>query len=110
MCWPVLALALATWWKFYDELNAVHQSDFSYMIGPKMFRRFALPELKATCQRLGRSFYHLDGVGQIPHQPYLLGIEELDGMQWIPGDGKPDCSSWPALASTKLCYLVIQTA
>jgi 5-methyltetrahydrofolate--homocysteine methyltransferase len=80
------------------------------MIGPKMFRRLSLPDLKATCQRLGRSFYHLDGVGQIPHQPYLLGIEELDGMQWIPGDGKPDCSSWPALASTKLCYLVIQTA
>ena len=105
------------WWKFYDELNAVLQpvnpgysdwgtiysdrpsymlqSDFSYMIGPKMFQRFALPELQATCQRLGRSFYHLDGTGQIPHQPYLLGIEDLDGMQWVPGDGKPDCANWP---------------
>ncbi len=84
------------WWKFYDELNAVLQpvnpgysdwgaiysdrptymlqSDFSYMISPKMFKRFALPELQATCQRLGRSFYHLDGVGQIPHLSSLLGI------------------------------------
>jgi 5-methyltetrahydrofolate--homocysteine methyltransferase len=71
------------------------QSDFSYMIGPKMFKHFALPELQATCKRLGRSFYHLDGTGQIPHQSYLLGIEDLDGMQWVPGDGKPDCGNWP---------------
>ncbi|MGD0003284.1 MAG: hypothetical protein ABSE06_03530 [Anaerolineaceae bacterium] len=109
--------AHAMWWKYYEEFNSILQpvnpgysdwgaiysdrpaymlqSDFSYMIGPKMFQRFALPELQATCQRLGRSFYHLDGVGQIPHLPYLLGIEALDGVQWVPGDGKPDCSNWP---------------
>jgi len=109
--------AHSMWWKYYDEINAILQplnpgysdwgaifsdrpsymlqSDFSFMIGPRMFKRFALPELQATCQRLGRSFYHLDGAGQIPHQPYLLGIEALDGMQWVPGDGKPDCGHWP---------------
>jgi len=105
------------WHRFYNEFNEVLQPlnpgysdwgaiyceqptymlqcDFSYMIGPKMFRRFALPELQATCQRLGRSFYHLDGTGKIPHQPILLEIEALDGVQWIHGDGKPDSAHWP---------------
>jgi len=105
------------WWKFYEEFNAVLQptnpgysdwgaiysdcpsymlqSDFSYMISPRMFQRFAMPELEATCRRLGRSFYHLDGVGQIGHLPHLLSIEALNGVQWVPGDGKPDSAHWP---------------
>ncbi len=105
------------WHRYYAELNAVLQPvnpgysdwgaiysetptymlqcDFSYMISPKMFRKFVLPELQATCKRLNHSFYHLDGIGQIQHLPYLLGIEELDGVQWIHGDGKPDSAHWP---------------
>jgi 5-methyltetrahydrofolate--homocysteine methyltransferase len=73
------------------------QCDFSYMISPRMFKRFVLPELQATCRRLPRSFYHLDGVGQIPHLDALLSIPELGGVQWVPGDGKPDCGHWPEL-------------
>ena len=105
------------WHRYYAELNAVLQPvnpgysdwgtiysavptymlqcDFSYMISPKMFRNFVLPELEATCRRLTHSFYHLDGVGQIRHLPMLLGIESLDGVQWIHGDGKPDSANWP---------------
>jgi hypothetical protein len=25
----------------------------------------------------------------------VLSIPELDGVQWIPGDGKPTCAHWP---------------
>ena len=82
---------------YSDQPSYMLQSDFSYMISPKMFRRFVLPELQATCKRLPRTFYHLDGVGQIPHLDQVLGIAELDGLQWIPGDGKPDCSNWPEI-------------
>jgi 5-methyltetrahydrofolate--homocysteine methyltransferase len=107
------------WHQYYNALNAVLQpvnpgysdwstiyseqpsymlqSDFSYMISPKMFDQFVKPELAATCKRLPLSFYHLDGVGQIPHLDSLLEIEELDGIQWVPGDGKPDCAHWPEL-------------
>lgn len=107
------------WHHFYDEINAILQPtnpgytdwsgiyseqpsymlqcDFSYMISPRMFDRFVLPELRSTCQRLPRSFYHLDGVGQIPHLDHLLSIAELDGVQWVPGDGKPNCAHWPDL-------------
>ncbi|HEX9019018.1 MAG TPA: hypothetical protein VF806_07515 [Anaerolineaceae bacterium] len=107
------------WFRFYDELNAVLQPvnpgysdwgaiysstpcymlqcDFAYMISPKMFRRFVRPELEASCQRLDHAFYHLDGVGQIGHLPHLLEIPSLKGVQWVPGDGKPDCANWPEI-------------
>jgi 5-methyltetrahydrofolate--homocysteine methyltransferase len=73
------------------------QSDFSYMIGPEQFREFVLPELEETCAFLPRSFYHLDGVGQLNHLDMLLSIERLAGIQWVPGVGKPPAGEWPAV-------------
>ncbi len=70
------------------------QCDFCYMISPEMFGEFVLPELAQSCRRLERSFYHLDGKGELPHLDQLLSIEELDGVQWIPGDGAPPFSEW----------------
>lgn len=105
------------WHRFYEEIQAVLQPtnpgysdwsriysetpcymlqcDFSYMISPHMFKRFVLPELHASCRRLPHTFYHLDGVGQLPHLETVCQIPELNGIQWVPGDGKPDCSHWP---------------
>ena len=105
------------WHRYFDEINAVLQPvnpgysdwsgiycqepsymlqcDFSYMISPAMFNEFARPELDATCERLAHSMYHLDGVGQLPHLDSLLGIGRLDGVQWVPGAGKPGCEHWP---------------
>ena len=86
------------WSTIYSSVPTyVLQSDFSYMIGPRMFEQFALPELAASCRRLPHSIYHLDGAGQIPHLDALLSIPELGGVQWIPGDGQPDCSHWPEI-------------
>jgi len=39
--------------------------------------------------------YHLDGIGQLPHLDSLLTINELDAVQWVPGDGKPKQGEWP---------------
>lgn len=97
------------WWKYYDELNEIIkpvnpgytswdgifseqpyymiQSDFSYMIGPDMFKTFVLPELVASFEKLDNSFYHLDGTGQLPHLDMLLEIESLGGIQWVSGAG-----------------------
>jgi len=65
------------------------QSDFSYMISPRMFTRFVLPDLRACCDALDYPFYHLDGPGQLRHLDILLGIPNLRGIQWIPGAGQP---------------------
>ena len=71
------------------------QCDFAYMISPQMFDEFAKPELEATCSRLPRAFYHLDGPGQLAHLESLLAVENLDGVQWVPGAGNPGCDHWP---------------
>jgi len=105
------------WMRYFDELNAVLQPvnpgytawtpiysatpfymlqcDFCYMIGPAMFNDFVKPELAAACRKIDHAFYHLDGPGQLPHLDSLLEIEELDGVQWIPGDGMPPITEWP---------------
>ena len=80
---------------FTDRPSYMLQCDFSYMIGPEMFNEFARPELEATCAKLPYSFYHLDGPGALPHLDSLLDIKALDGVQWVPGAGQPDCGHWP---------------
>ncbi len=85
-CWGFL---------FSKTSHFMCQSDFSAMIGPEMFREFILPELEACCKKFGNSFYHLDGPGELPHLDMILNIRELKGVQWIPGDGKPDYKHWP---------------
>jgi hypothetical protein len=70
------------------------QSDFSYMISPKMFERFALPDLEACCAQMDYAFYHLDGIGQLVHLDALLSLPRLRGIQWVPGYGKPPCEEW----------------
>ena len=104
------------WLRYYDELAEVilpagagtspwapiwspkrcymFQSDYCFMIGPAMFERFVLPDLKACCDHMEHGFYHLDGPGQIRHLDMLLGIDSLRGIQWVPGAGRPEASEW----------------
>jgi len=88
------------------------QSDFCYMVSPDMFERFVLPDLEACCNHLDYGFYHLDGKGQIPHLEMMLGIENLRGIQWIPGDGAPPPEQWLPLLKRirdggKLCQVYV---
>ena len=88
------------------------QSDFSYMISPRMFERFVLPDLAALCGAMEHGFYHLDGKGQIPHLDHLLSLERLRGIQWIPGDGSPPPEEWLPLLKRirdggKLCQVFV---
>lgn len=63
------------------------QCDFAYMISPKQFEEFILPDLVTQIDHLDRSIYHLDGVGEIPHVDMLLDIPKLNGIQWTAGAG-----------------------
>jgi 5-methyltetrahydrofolate--homocysteine methyltransferase len=124
----------ALWLRYYDELDALIrpacrgtttwaptwstgktymlQSDFAYMISPAMFERFVLPDLTSCCEHLDHGFYHLDGVGQIPHLDPLLSITRLRGIQWIPGRGQPQSDQWLPLLKRirdggKLCQVYV---
>lgn len=37
----------------------------------------------------------MDGKGELPHLPQLVGIQELDAIQWCPGEGAPRTGEWP---------------
>jgi len=91
------------------------QSDFAYMISPRMFERFVLPDVAACCDAMENAFYHLDGKGQIPHLDMLLSLERLAGVQWVPGDGAPPPEEWLPLLKRildagKLCQLCVTAA
>jgi 5-methyltetrahydrofolate--homocysteine methyltransferase len=79
---------------YSSKPSYILQCDFSYMISPGMFDRFVKPELAASCKKLPNTFYHLDGIGELPHLDSLLTIGELGGVQWVPGDGKPSQIHW----------------
>jgi 5-methyltetrahydrofolate--homocysteine methyltransferase len=64
------------------------QCDFSAMLNPKWFKRFALPDIEAQAAHMDYSMYHLDGPLALPHLDDLLSIPELTGIQWVPGDGR----------------------
>jgi hypothetical protein len=122
------------WIRYYDELEALLrpacpgtscwtplwspgktymlQCDFSYMISPRMFEKFVLPDLAGLCGHLDHGFYHLDGRGEIPHLDLLLSISRLRGIQWIPGDGAPPPEDWLPLLKrvrdgNKLCQVFV---
>jgi 5-methyltetrahydrofolate--homocysteine methyltransferase len=88
------------------------QSDFSYMISPQMFARFALPDLAACCEQMDYAFYHLDGKGQVRHLEMLLSLPRLRGIQWVPGEGNPPPQEWLPLLKRireagKLCQVTV---
>ncbi|MDO9087249.1 MAG: hypothetical protein Q7U53_13665 [Anaerolineaceae bacterium] len=91
------------------------QSDFSYMISPRMFKRFVLPDLTACCDFLEYPFYHLDGIGQLNHLDQILAIPNLRGIQWIPGAGQPEPEEWLDVlkkirTAGKLCQVYVSRA
>jgi len=122
------------WLRYYDELYNIiqpsgrgtsnwaevwspgkcymFQSDLSYMISPKMFEEFVMPDLSEGFAKMDHTFYHLDGKGQIAHLDLLLSMEELDGIQWIPGAGEPPPEEWLPLLKRirergKLCQVYV---
>lgn len=64
------------------------QCDFSAMLNPTWFKRFALPDIRAQAAHMDYSMYHLDGPLALTHLDDLLSIPELTGIQWVPGDGR----------------------
>ncbi|MEZ0536368.1 hypothetical protein ACAG39_03840 [Caldicellulosiruptoraceae bacterium PP1] len=69
------------------------QCDFSAMISPKMFEKFVAPYLKEQARRLDYTIFHLDGPGELPHLDILLDIDEITGIQWVPGAGEEPVDS-----------------
>jgi 5-methyltetrahydrofolate--homocysteine methyltransferase len=90
-------LGYTEWSGLYSKKSfSMTQCDFSYMIGPDMFREFIMPSIDAHCAHMDRVFYHLDGVGELPHVDLLLA-SKLDGIQWVPGANGGPAINYPDL-------------
>jgi 5-methyltetrahydrofolate--homocysteine methyltransferase len=69
------------------------QSDFSYMLSPRWFKRFVLPDIITQADQLNYAIYHLDGPFQLNHLDDLLAIPAITGIQWVPGaQESPKCN------------------
>jgi hypothetical protein len=86
----------SAWLPLYctDGRYYIPSCDFSIMVSTAMFREFFLPELLAEIAWLDRSIYHLDGPGALRHLDTLLDIGQLDGIQFVYGDGAKPASRW----------------
>ncbi|MCF7864202.1 MAG: hypothetical protein K9L89_05375 [Kiritimatiellales bacterium] len=73
--------------------TAAVQCDFSVFLSNEMWREFVLPGILEEVAYLDRCFYHLDGKQQLIHLDDLLAIPDLDGIQWVPGEGQPEMFS-----------------
>lgn len=86
---------ISTWTTLVcDSKYYVPSNDFSIMISTEMYNEFFLPGIRRECQFLDRSIYHLDGPGALRHLDAILGIPELDALQWVPGAGNEGYARW----------------
>ncbi len=63
------------------------QCDAAAMISPAMFDEFVAPALSEQCSWLDFAMFHLDGTQSIPHLRTLLGIADLDAVEFTPQAG-----------------------
>ncbi|MCX7804842.1 MAG: hypothetical protein N3A38_06590 [Planctomycetota bacterium] len=70
--------------RFYPAHN-----DFSYNIGPEMFRDIFLPVIRRQTEFLDHCAYHVDGVNSFRHVDALIELPRLQTLQILPGAGKP---------------------
>jgi hypothetical protein len=105
-------LGTTPWASIWSEQRCyMLQSDFSYMISPKQFKRWVVPDLTTLCAQMPHGFYHLDGKGELPHLDHLLAVPGLQGVQWIPGDGNPNSAEpewWSVLQRIRAAGKLVQ--
>jgi hypothetical protein len=70
------------------------QEDVSYNLSPAAFRSLCIPHIRDQIAAIEYPFFHVDGVGMIPHLDPLLEIPGLKAIQWQPGAGKEDLARW----------------
>jgi len=73
---------------FYSmEGAAMLQCDFSCMINPELYRRWALPALEEEAAIVRRATYHWDGPGALVHWDAVTTCRGFYAISYVPGDG-----------------------
>jgi len=64
-------------------------NDFTYMISSEMYKDVFWDSLQENLSMLDYTIYHVDGVGAFKHVDMLCELDGIDGLQILPGAGKP---------------------
>jgi len=73
------------------------QSDFGYMISPKTYEEFVLPDIRTLSAYLDDPCYHLDGIPQLVHLPFVLQTEKIRAIEFVQGVGNKPPKEWTAV-------------
>lgn len=85
----------SSWWGCVaDKPVATADADISCMLSPGQFEDFFLEQIAAQLGRAPYSQYHLDGAGALAHLDALLGLPQLNAIQWVPGAGREAVMQW----------------
>ncbi len=92
------ATGTAGWVPAYHPVRTnTIQCDFAALIGPRQFRRWAMPALEEEAAHIGHCVYHLDGPECLVHVPDLCSIPGLDCIQWTTGARNAAFGEWMEL-------------
>ena len=59
------------------------QCDFSTMLSPRMFNRYAMPLLEQQAAFYDYALWHLDGTQEIRHLDAICSVPNIRAIQWI---------------------------
>ena len=85
-------------WLYSMNGAATLQCDFSCMISPAMFRRWALPALVEEAGIARNAIYHWDGPEALKHLDDLATIPRLHALSYVSGAGRGDSFDFLSLA------------
>jgi len=89
---PVTGYSTAALGALSEKKTARLQSDYGYMISPAMFEEFVMPDIQALSDFLDDPCYHLDGIPQLQHLPFILNTPKIRAIEFVHGAGqKPPC-------------------
>jgi hypothetical protein len=70
-------------------------ADISGMVSPEQFNEIFLPSIVKQMQTVEYRQFHLDGEALAKaHLDTLLSLDELQAIQWVPGDGRTEIMQW----------------
>jgi len=76
-------------WMGIPSLGRMHipSCDFSSLISPRFFERFALPVLQREVQTMTHNIFHVDGVRVARHLDMICSVPQVHAIQWVQGVG-----------------------
>ena len=80
---------LSVSWMAIPSRGKMHipSCDFTSMISTRDFCEFYLPSLQNEVRHMTHNIFHLDGKGMLRHLDHILGIPEINAIQWVQGVG-----------------------